>query len=188
MTTPRFPKLSSERLQLEPLAPAHSAGMFELWSEPLVCEHSGPATDSEGAPIELPAATTADSDRLLHFWIGRAEAGTGLRWAALRRDPFEFVGAVGFNVLGPQSEYAYHFVPRVWGEGLATEASQLALGWAFGAGATSVELFAEPENLRSIRLARRLGFVSSSEAPGELIRYVLAADQHAANAASSPRS
>ncbi len=171
------PVLEGERLRLEPLAPSHSDGMFELWSHPLVCEHSGPCEDAAGRPIELPAASHAESDRLLDFWLDRARQGTGLRWAVVLRDDEAFVGAIGFNSLGPTSEYAYHFVPARWGAGYATEASRIALSWALARGARRIEAFVEDANVRSIHLVERLGFERRREVTGGVPRYVLEADR-----------
>ena len=168
-----IPILEGQRLRLEPLSLSHSPGMFALWREPEVCEHSGPAVDSSGESIRLPAKSRSDSDRLLSYWLDRSQAGTGFRWAAVLHTPAEFVGAVGFNSLGACSEYAYHLVPRHWGAGLGNEASRIALSWAFSTGSRSVEAFIEPANTRSIRLVERLGFERSHEASDELARYVV---------------
>ncbi len=176
----QIPILDSRRLRLEPLSQGHAAGMFELWSEAKVCEHSGPAIDSAGLPIGLPASSPSESDRLLEFWLDRARAGTGFRWAVVLRDPGDFTGAVGFNRLGTRPEYAYHFIPRFWGRGLAAEASRLALDWSFGRGAASVESFIEPGNVASIRLARSLGFRLSSAPASPVPRYRLSREDHGA--------
>ncbi len=173
------PILESRRLRLEPASKAHSEGMFELWCEPKVCEHSGPATDSAGLPIELPARSRSESDRLLGFWLDRARAGTGFRWAVVLRDQGEFIGAVGFNSLGVCSEYAYHLIPRFWGRGLAAEASQLAVAWSFARGAASIESFIEPANAASIRLAKRLGFRHSYMPTSDVPRYLLTREEYA---------
>lgn len=173
------PVLESQQLRLEPLSPAHSHEMFELWRQPEVCEHSGPSVDSEGKSIDLPAAARSESDRLLVYWLDRWRAGTGFRWAVVLRGPSDFVGAVGFNALGPCSEYAYHFVSQFWGLGLAMEASRLALSWSFSSGAEAIEAFIEPANTRSIRLAERLGFSLFSQSAGRPHRYVLTQEKHA---------
>jgi len=170
------PTLATERLRLEPISRAHSEGMFELWRQPEVCEHSGPAMDSHGVPIELPAKCRSESDRLLAFWVDRAREGTGFRWAVLLGDEGTFIGAVGFNSLRVCSEYAYHFVPRFWRRGLAAEASRAALAWSFARGTVSIESFIEPENVRSIRLAERFGFKPSGISSSEVPRYVLTLD------------
>ena len=180
MAVVHVPVLEGQRLRLEPLSPAHSQGMFELWRRSEVSEHSGPAVDSEGRTIDLPAASRSESDRLLQYWLDRSRAGTGFRWAVLQRDPLRFAGAVGFNALGTCSEYAYHFVPEFWGGGLAYEASRLAFSWCFSTGSESIEVFIDPGNTRSIRLAERLGFEPSNEAKGGPPRYVLEGARHVA--------
>jgi RimJ/RimL family protein N-acetyltransferase len=168
-----IPVLESERVRLEPLAISHAQGMFDLWREPAVCAYSGSAVDWEGQAIELPARTRAESDRLLHFWLERASAETGFRWAVSLLDPARFVGAIGFNTLGSCAEYAYHFVPKFWGMGLAKESSELAMSWMFSKTTNSIEVFVEPANRESIRLATRLGFELDVMHSGDTPRFVL---------------
>jgi RimJ/RimL family protein N-acetyltransferase len=148
--------------------------MFALWSAPEVCLHSGPASDSAGLAIPLPASRASDSDRLLGFWLDRAQQGTGFRWAVMAKQDDAFVGAVGFNALGECAEYAYHFLPDDWGKGYAAEAARLALGWVFEYGARNVEAFITSENARSIRLVERLGFTLAETEADPLPRWVLA--------------
>lgn len=169
-----IPVLEGPRVRLEPLGAHHSAGMFELWRQPEVCEHSGPCVDARGEPIALPAASPRDSDRLLAYWLERARAGTGFRWAVLVATPGRFAGAVGFNALRPRAELAYHLVPRDWGAGFATEASRLAVAWAFDSGVDEIELFATPANGRSVALARRLGFEPRGPIRSGALRFALA--------------
>lgn len=182
MASLEIPVLDSDRLRLEPLSASHSQGMFELWREPAVCEHSGLATDADGRSISLPASSSRESDRLLGFWLERARAGTGFRWAVMLAERSEFVGAAGFNTLGSCYEYAYHFVPRHWGAGLAGEAAQLALAWSFARGAEAAEVWIDPANARSIRLAERLGFRKLAEPPVDgAERYLLRTSELSAN-------
>jgi len=154
--------------------------MFELWREPAVCEHSRSAIDASGAAIDLPATSPAESDRLLEYWLERARAGTGFRWAVLARDGGDFIGAVGYNSLGSRAEFAYHLIPRNWGSGLATEASLAALAWAFSTGTEFIECHIDPANARSIALVRRLEFSESKKHEAGTIRFVLRRDGHLA--------
>ena len=85
MTLLQIPTLETARLRLEPLSAAHSSGMFALWSRPEVCRHSGPAIDADGLPINLPATSPGESDRIIAFFVRRAAAGLGLRWALMTR-------------------------------------------------------------------------------------------------------
>jgi ribosomal-protein-alanine N-acetyltransferase len=168
------PELVSDRLTLEPLSPVHGPGMFELWSSPEVCRFSGPAVDRHGDPIVLPAPSGQESDKLVDFWVHRRETGTGFRWAIIINADGRFVGATGFNTLGPCSEYAYHLHPEHWGRGLMLEASRLALEWLFSHGtAEAADAFIEPANVRSVRLIERLGFEPTGESTNGADRYVL---------------
>jgi ribosomal-protein-alanine N-acetyltransferase len=169
------PTLLTERLVLEPLTLAHSAGMFAMWSHPEVCRHSGPAHDIGGRPIRLPAQSAADSDKIIAFFLHGAAAGVRFRWAMLTRDEGAFAGAVGFNRLGGCSELAYHLRPEFWGQGLMGEAARAALHW-LGArpGCAEVEAFVEPANVASIRLTERLGLRPTGEATDGAARYLMA--------------
>jgi RimJ/RimL family protein N-acetyltransferase len=169
----QIPTLEGTRVRLEPLAREHAPGMFALWRQPEVCEYAGGAVDTNGLPIELPAATQAASDRLLQFWLDRASAGTGFRWAVVAHAEPEFIGAVGFNALGPTAEYAYHVSVPHWGQGLASEASRLALAWVFSSGTESVDAYVLEANVRSAALAKRLGFRASGTDAEGLRRWVL---------------
>jgi ribosomal-protein-alanine N-acetyltransferase len=150
--------------------------MFELWSAPEVCEYSGSAEDFEGRAIALPAKVSADSDRILDFFIRHQQQGTAFRWAMILQDDACFAGAVGFNALGECSEIAYHLVPRYWGRGLMSEACRAAISWvAAEFGSRSVEAFVEPDNVRSCRLIHKLKFAPSGESVAGADRYLLVA-------------
>lgn len=167
------PTLRNERLRLEPLSPAHSAGMFALWSHAEVCQYSGPAVDAFGDPVQLPAVTPLDSDRILDFFVRRAAAGLGFRWALITPSDNRFVGALGFNHLGACPELAYHLLPDRWGAGLMTEAARLALAWmAETHRVKEIQAFIEPANTASIALAERLGLAATGEVVEGAVRYL----------------
>ncbi|HEX7945438.1 MAG TPA: GNAT family N-acetyltransferase [Phenylobacterium sp.] len=166
------PTLATARLTLEPLSVAHSAGMFAMWSQAEVCCYSGPAADYEGRPIRLPAETPADSDRIIDFFVRCAADGTRFRWAA--RLDGAFVGAIGFNALGPCAEIAFHQRPEFWGRGLMAEAATAALAWLrTRPDAREVEAFVDPANLTSIRLTERLGMRRTGETAEGADRYLM---------------
>lgn len=160
----KIPTLATRRLRLEPLSTSHSPGLFDLWSDAEVCRYAGTVRDHDGKVIDMPAASRAESDRILDFWLKAAADGRGFRWAALLRASREsFAGTIGFNALGDCAEIAFHLLPRYWGRGLMTEASAAAIAWQRGNGASEIEAFIEPENAASIALALRLG-MSATEA------------------------
>ena len=167
-----LPTLRSARLVMTPLSPAHSAGMFDLWSREEVCRYSGPACDYQFQPIELPARTAADSDKIIDFFVRSAADGTRFRWALQTQAEHAFIGIAGFNQLGPCSEYAYHLHPGFWGQDLMSEASLLAMEWLRGRpDCTQVEAFIEPANLASVKLATRLGLQPTGEVSEGAARY-----------------
>lgn len=164
--------LMTSRLTLEPLSFAHSHGMFQLWSDADVCKYVGPVKDYAGAPIHMPVTTSANSDRIIDFWLKAADEGWGFRWAVLTRDPDPaFAGIVGFNALKPCAEIAYHLSPAYWGRGIMTEASKAAVDWARDHGVTEIEAFIEPENTASIALAKRLGLRATDDYSDGAQRY-----------------
>jgi ribosomal-protein-alanine N-acetyltransferase len=148
--------------------------MFLLWSCDEVCRYSGPALSWTGDPIKLPATSRVDSDKIIEFFVRAAEADRGFRWAVVKRDGGEFVGAVGFNSLSPAAELAFHLRPEFWGLGLMREAAEAALGWLqMHHPRLQVEALIEPRNAPSIRLTRRLGFQSTGMFQDGAERYVL---------------
>ena len=166
--------LRTARLVLSPLSEHHSAGMFALWSSPEVCEYSGSAQDVDGNPIALPARTPTDSDKILRFFVERQKQNIGIRWAMTLIHGGEFVGALGFNSLGPMCELAYHLNPVYWGRGLMTEACQAILEWAVShVGARRFEAFIEDANLASAKLVRALGFADTGEIKHGARRYLV---------------
>ena len=152
------PVRSTVRLTLSPLTSSHSAGMFEMWSHPAVCQYSGDALDVYGNPITLPAETAADSDKIIEFFSRRSETGSGFRWAIVETATERFVGAIGFNNIKPAAELAYHLAPAAWGFGFAREAVGEALRWVAEFGAHEAEAWIEPDNLRSIAVVGNAGF------------------------------
>ena len=168
-------EIMTDRLVLTPLSAVHSPGMFALWSSPEVCQHSGPAADVHGEPICLPARTSADSDKILDFFIACQRRGVAVRWAMTRRDNAAFVGAVGFNRVGACCELACHQHPVHWGKGLMTEACRAAIDWAAtNVSAIEFEAFIAPANAASVRLIGRLGFLAAAQLRDGARRYVLA--------------
>eukprot|EP01041_Mallomonas_annulata_P025788 gene25788-biopygen18591 len=95
MAALQIPTLRTRRLRLEPLSAAHSGGMFALWSQEEVCRFSGSAEDANGLPITLPAACPEDSDRIIDFFVRRADAGLRFRWAMIAEPDGLFIGALG---------------------------------------------------------------------------------------------
>jgi RimJ/RimL family protein N-acetyltransferase len=89
--------------------------------------------------------------------------GFGLFAAELRMDQ-SFLGFTGLSVPGfdapfmPAVEIGWRIAARHWGSGLATEAAQEVLRFAFeSTGLDSVVSFTVPGNIRSLRVMEKLG-------------------------------
>lgn len=162
-----IPTVKTARLTLVPLDFSHSTGMFDLWSSEAVCRYSGDVTDYQRNPIEMPAKSSHESDRIIDFWQQAALDGWGFRWAVMAPEKQKheqvFVGTVGFNSLEQCSEVAYHLIPIHWGHGLMSEATAAAIDWRTKTVQSirthcEFEAFIEPGNVPSIALATRFGF------------------------------
>jgi len=152
--------------------------MFALWSSPEVCRYSGEAKDWDGRPIQLPARDGSDSDKILDFFIRRAAAGTGIRWAMVLAQTGDCIGALGLNALDPTPELAYHVHPDAWHSGYAREACQAVIDWTkANLASRTIEAFIDEENASSRRLAEHLGFEPMDASRQGATRYERVHDQ-----------
>ena len=154
----------------------HSQGMFDLWSKPEVCEHSGPAEDFNGNPIRLPAEEAADSDKIIDFFIRYQRRSEKVRWAMMNEEGTKFIGALGFNSIGQCSELGYHLNPDYWGKGYMSEACRGVRNWLAlqpNSETGSIEAFIDSDNIASINLIRALGFAPTGESNEGADRYLL---------------
>lgn len=125
------------------------------------------------------AALNADPDVMRHFAapLPRAESDAMLAalsareardgfcfWAAELREEARFIGFCGVGRVAfearftPAVEIGWRLARAFWGQGLAREAAELALGHAFGPLALpEIVAFTVPGNERSWGLMRRLG-------------------------------
>lgn len=78
-----------------------------------------------------------------------------------------FAGRVGIlhPVDWPEPELAWSLTPPFWGKGLATEAASHVRAWAFATfGWLRLVSFINPDNVRSMRVAEKLGAVRDGSA------------------------
>ncbi len=146
---------TTERLVLRSWRPSDRAPFARLNADPEVVRFL-----SDGVPF-----TRAQSDELLDaieaHWH---EHGFGLWCAARREDPDECLGFMGLAVPSflpsvlPAVEVGWRLARPAWGRGLATEGARASLRHAFGElDLEAVISIIDPANLRSIRVAEKLG-------------------------------
>jgi RimJ/RimL family protein N-acetyltransferase len=125
------------------------AAFIELLASPEVGTYLGgprPRDELErempGAPARRPGLFVAD--------LGGAMVGQIILRRTMGHGPAAAAG---------KAELGYLFLPEVWGFGYATEACAAALDWFAGElPGEPVVLFTQTANVRSMRLAAKLGF------------------------------
>jgi RimJ/RimL family protein N-acetyltransferase len=141
--------IKTERLVLREPEPRDRAAFIELLTSPEVSAYlGGPRTRDElerempGAPARYPGHFIADLDGAM---IGQIILRT--------------VTEHGPPAAAGKAELGYLFLPEAWGFGYAAEACAAALDWfASELPGQPVALFTQTANVRSMRLAAKLGF------------------------------
>lgn len=111
--------------------------------------------------------TRVEAWRQMAQYVGHWQLrGYGM-WAVVERSTGELLGRIG--LLNPEGglgfEVGWALARRAWGKGFAFEGAQAAVRHAFTAvGRDHVIAVIHPENVRSIRVAERLGGAREREA------------------------
>ncbi len=150
------PILTTERLILTPVAATDLEDLLALWSDETFTRHiMGRALSGEEVWFRLL--------RDLGHW---AALGYG-NWTIRLRDGGDYLGSVGVfdyrREMDPpftHPELGWGVAPAFQGRGYAVEALRAALAWADGhVAADATVCMISPENLASVRLAQRVGYV-----------------------------
>jgi len=148
---------TTPRLRIEPLAPQHPEGLFAALND-----------DRVGRYIGGHEVTTLDAlrARIVRLLDGAPDGSgeTWLNWAVHADDVV--VGRVEATLHSGIAEIAYVFGPVHWGQGYATEATAWMIGEVRALGCAECWATVLPENVASVRLLRRLGFIEAE--PGDL--------------------
>jgi RimJ/RimL family protein N-acetyltransferase len=148
----RLPTLAGRSVALRWLTPADVPALFALFGDPEVTRYW-----SSPAMREL-----ADAEALLADIVACFESGTLFQWGIARTSDDHVIGTCTLGRIDRdhrRAELGYALGRPHWGGGLASEAVQLALGYAFDElGLHRIEADIDPRNERSIALVTRLGF------------------------------
>jgi RimJ/RimL family protein N-acetyltransferase len=147
---PEIPVLDSERLRLRGWTSSDAEALRRIYGDPLTMRYIG-----DGSPMPPDRAWHA-----LAYLLGHWELrGYGM-WAITERSTGAVLGRVGlYHPEGwPGVELGWLLDRSRWGEGLATEAAQLAAAWVW----ETLEVdqlihLIQPDNHASIRVAEKLG-------------------------------
>ncbi|MFJ9588708.1 GNAT family N-acetyltransferase [Streptomyces acidicola] len=143
--------IGTGRLVLREPEARDRAAVIELFSSPEVGTYLGgprPRDEFERAVPEVPERRPG------RFIVDLDGAMIGQ--ITLTRDTGHLRQAAG------RAEFGYLFLPQAWGYGYAAEACAAALDWFAGAlPGEPVVLATQTANVRSIRLAAKLGFIEA---------------------------
>ncbi len=145
-------KLTTDRLILRHWIPSDLDPLAEMMADPLY---------NRFMPGPFPRSAAEEKFQLIQSKIDQTEFGP---WAVELPGEAGFIGYAGLNIptrelpCGPCVEIGWHFHPRFWGMGYATEASQEVLHWGFEErNLDEIVAFTVPENKASIRIMEKLG-------------------------------
>lgn len=164
------PTLTTQRLILRPISLEDWDAHADAWADPRMTQFIG------GGPRDRATSWTK-------FLLGAGlwpVCGFGY-WSFIERETGRFLGNGGLSrfergIEGLEGvpEVGWAIVPDGWSQGYATEAIAAALGWADTVlQAPETRCIIDPENLTSIRVAEKLGFVRLAEVTLDLGQSVL---------------
>ncbi|MFK7750518.1 MAG: GNAT family N-acetyltransferase [Kordia sp.] len=152
--------IETERLLLREITLDDRAEMFQLNSNPDVQKYTGePLVKSVEEMVQAIQVRTGDYKKY----------GYG-RWATFLKDKMQFIGWAGLAYLPEFDEIdlGYRFLPKYWGMGFATEASQAILIYGFNTlKLKRIIAIAMKENKASIRVMEKVGMEFDKFAPYE---------------------
>jgi RimJ/RimL family protein N-acetyltransferase len=152
------PTLTTARLVLRLHDRADFPDCAKLWADPIVTRHIG------GRPFTEEEVWSRLLRYVGHWWV----MGFGY-WIVREASTERLVGEVGLSdfkraivpaLAGP--EMGWVLMPEMHGQGFATEAVRAVTGWADEhLDATKTTCIIDPENLASIRVAQKAGYVQT---------------------------
>jgi len=151
----KFPQLTTERLVLRELT------MDDVdWYK----SHFSISEIVTGSGFAAPADGDAAREEFERYILGPWNQGTGLRWGITLKKDSRVIGSAGFykweNEPHRKAEMGYDLNPTHWGKGIMTEALGAIISYGFDEmNLNRITIFVISENERSVKLARRLGFV-----------------------------
>lgn len=152
-----FPALTTERLLLREFSLDDVPAVFEILSREDVNAwmETEPMKSIEEAEVRIKGRMGLFYDKM------------GFRWAITQGEaPEKVIGSCGFFSVrrGTQTmETGYELHPDFWGRGIMSEALQTMIGFAFSPQdllpVHRMEALVVPDNLASIRVLEKLGFI-----------------------------
>jgi ribosomal-protein-alanine N-acetyltransferase len=172
--------LETPRLLLRPFGPGDAPVVHRVYSDPEVMRYvaTGPMTD------------LAVTERLLQDYDAHQRRHGYSFWAVIERSSGALIGDSGlYQTPTGEVELGYTLGAAWWGLGYATEAASAWLSCAFGElGILEVVALAEPANVASLHVLKKLGMRRSGERIAFGRPHAVFRTQRALSSASMPSS
>lgn len=149
-----FPHLSTNRLTLREIVASDASALLAIHGDREAMRFFG----------SDPISSLEQAEELVGAFAGWRQAPvSGFRWGIERNCDGRFVGTCGlfrWNKRWKSCTVGYELAQEAWGGGLMTEALTAALDWGFdGMELNRIEAQVHPQNVSSLKLLVRLGFV-----------------------------
>jgi len=116
----------------------------------------------EGCCFPGPKSLEAAKEELERFCIKPFKEDRGVRWGIVMKGDDKLIGTCGYYdwiKTTRRAEIGYDLDPAYWGQGIMTEALRAVLKYGFEEMKLNrIQATIDSKNIRSMRLARRLGF------------------------------
>ena len=148
--------IETERLLLRMPSLEDALALLEAFADPEAMRYIG-----DGSTTDL-----VGSEEAVRRWLDRWDAWKIGMFVVERLEDSQVLGRAGFlrwdpetwEIGGSETELGWGLSRAHWGRGYATEAALALRDWALGVrGLTRLISLIQPENLRSIRVAEKLG-------------------------------
>ena len=159
-----FKELKTDRLYLKNISTEDRNFIFSQFSNEKVNQY---LFDAE------PLTNMQEADGIINFYI-QAEPKECNRWILVRKDDGVKLGTCGFHCWDKSTgccDIGYDLFPDYWGNGYMVEAIYAALDFARNEmGVKKINACVYVENVNSIKLAEKLGFVFYGQMKDEIFR------------------
>jgi RimJ/RimL family protein N-acetyltransferase len=154
--------LETKRLIIRHYIPEDLDTLFDIFCDPKV------KTYLPDAPTTYEKAR----EELEWFQNGHPKNPKLGLWGTIHKDTGQFIGSCGLLPLTidgkPEIELSYMLARFYWGQGLGTEAAKAVLSYGFEQlGLQRVICLVDPENLRSVNVAKNIGMTFEREGEDE---------------------
>lgn len=151
-----FPLLETKRLILREITIDDAPEIFAMRSNPEAMKFIG----------KPPATSIEDANKLIGLFINGISNNESITWGIAFKETNKIIGTIGFWRISKdhhRAEIGYMLHPEHWKKGILTEAAQAVIQCGFTKFKFhSIEAQLTPENIASVKLLEKTGFVKEA--------------------------